>query len=48
MKVKLTAPSGYKYKDTRTGRTYTTVIVDYADKRFFVLVADTRTQIMEG
>ena len=48
MRVKLTAPVGYKYKDTKTGKLHSEVIVDYKDKKRFVLVADTRTQIMEG
>lgn len=48
MKIKLIAPEGYKYKDTRTGRTYSVVVVDYVYKRFFVLVADNSDKIMEG
>lgn len=48
MKVKLTAPAGYKYKDTKTGKLHSEVIVDYKDKKRFVLVADKSKKIMEG
>lgn len=47
MKVKLTAPVGYKYKDTKTGKLHSEVIVDYKDKKRFVLVADKAEKIME-
>ena len=39
MKIKLTAPDGYKYKDVRTGKEHTEVIVDSKKQNRFVLVA---------
>lgn len=48
MKIKLTAPEGYKYKDMKTGKLHSEVIVDYKDKKRFVLVADNSEKIMEG
>jgi len=48
MKVKLIAPVGYKYKDVKTGKLHSEVIVDYRDKKRFVLVADNSDKIMEG
>lgn len=48
MKIKLTAPAGYKYKDAKTGKLHSEVIVDFKDKKRFVLVADNSEKIMEG
>ena len=41
MKVKITAPEGYKYRDPMTGKNHSEVIVDSDKKNKFVLVADT-------
>ena len=41
MKIKLTAPEGYKYKDTRTGSEHSEVVVDSKKQSRFVLVPAT-------
>lgn len=40
MKIKLTAPKGYKYRDTRNNKDYSEVITDERNRDKFVLVAD--------
>ena len=46
MKVKLTAPEGYKYKDKMTDKTYSVLIIESKDKKRFELVADNRDKII--
>ena len=40
MKIKLTAPKGYRYRDTRSNKDYSEVITDERNRDKFVLVAD--------
>ena len=49
MKIKLTAPDGYKLKDTRNDNLHSEVITDEKNRNKFVLVPDTneQTTIME-
>lgn len=47
MKIRLTAPKGYKYRDERTGKQYSEVITNDRDRRFFTLVPDTTDKPME-
>lgn len=45
MKIKLTAPKGYKYRDTRTDRDHSEVITEDRNKGFYVLVPETEVII---
>lgn len=47
MKIRLTAPEGYKYRDWRTGKQYSEVITSDRDRRFFTLVPDNSEKPME-
>lgn len=44
MKIKLTAPDGYKLKDVRNDRTYSEVVTDEKNRKFFELVPDETEQ----
>ena len=46
MKVKLTAPEGYKLYDSRTNKTYSEVIVNEKDRDGFQLVPASQEQIV--
>lgn len=46
MKVKLTAPEGYKYKDNMTDKTYSVLIIESKNKKRFELVADNTDKII--
>lgn len=49
MKIRIKAPEGYKYRDTKTGRLYSELVIDSSKKDRFELVADNTTIIdMEG
>ena len=45
MKIKLTAPEGYKYRDKMTNRTHSEVITE--DRTRYELVVDTTNKAME-
>ena len=47
MRVKLKAPEGYKYTDTRNNREYVEVIVDEKEQDKFELVPAYDDQIVE-
>lgn len=47
MKIKLTAPEGYRYQDTMTGKTYSVLVIDSKDRKRFELVADNSEKITE-
>ena len=47
MRIKLTAPEGYKYQDKMTGKTYSVLVVDSKDRKRFELVADNSEKITE-
>lgn len=47
MRIKLTAPEGYKYQDKMTGKTYSVLVIDSKHKKRFELVADNSESITE-
>lgn len=47
MKIKLTAPEGYKYMDKMTGKTYSVLVIESKYKKRFELVADNSEKITE-
>ena len=47
MRIKLTAPEGYKYQDKMTGKTYSVLVIDSKNKKRFELVADNTEIITE-
>lgn len=46
MKIRLTAPEGYKYKDTLTKQTHSVLIIEAKYKKRFELVADNNDTII--
>lgn len=47
MKIKLKAPEGYKYRDTRNNRDYAEIIVTDSERDRFVLVPALDEQIIK-
>lgn len=47
MKIKLTAPEGYKYKDKMTNRLYSEVIADESKQNRYELVPATEDPVIE-
>ena len=47
MKIKSTAPEGYKYQDKMTGKTYSVLVIESKDRKRFELVADNSEKITE-
>ena len=47
MRIKLTAPEGYKYQDKMTGKIYSVLVIESKDKKRFELVADNTEIITE-
>lgn len=45
MKIKIKAPEGYKYKDSKTGKEYSEIIIEDKQKNRFVLVPSTTETI---
>lgn len=41
MKIRVTAPEGYKYMDTRTGNKYSEIVIDDSKRNLFALVPAT-------
>ncbi len=48
MKIRIKAPNGYKYRDTRTGHAHSEAVIEAKDKKHFKLIADNAERIMEG
>lgn len=46
MKIKLTAPEGYRYYDTLTNKAYTEVVINEAERGRFELVPHQNEQII--
>jgi len=46
MKIKLTAPDGYRYYDTLTNKAYTEVVINDSERGRFTLVPFQPEQIM--
>lgn len=47
MKIKIKAPEGYKYHDSKTDRDYSEIVIDDKEKGRFTLVADESEPITE-
>lgn len=47
MKIKMTAPEGYRYQDKMTGKTYSVLVIDSKNKKRFELVVDNTEIITE-
>lgn len=47
MKIKLTAPDGYKLMDVRNDRTYSEVVTDDKNSKYFELVPDDAEQTID-
>ena len=47
MRIKLTAPEGYRYQDKMTGKTYSVLVIESKNKKRFELVADNSESITE-
>lgn len=47
MKIKLKAPEGYKYRDSRNNREYSTIVIEDSERGRFNLVPDQSEQIIE-
>lgn len=47
MTIKLKAPKGYKYRDTRTNKDYSEVITDEKNRNKYILVADKNETIIK-
>ena len=47
MKIKLTAPEGYKYRDSRNNREYSTIVIEDSERGRFKLIPDQSEQTVE-
>lgn len=47
MKIRLTAPDGYKYQDSLNNKTYSTIIIEDSERGRFDLVPDQSEQTVE-